>query len=259
MDVLVAGKGFIGAKLGERLEEQGHNVSYLDHTDGDYMLDITRRFSIDKEFDVVYHTIGLAPGFHDSKEYYNVHVEGTENIVDCIDAEKFVYISALGADHIDHSYFKSKREAEKIIKESGQDYTIVRPSTVAGEGNKLLDMVRQISFTRIFPNLPTEMQPVEVDEFVEVLLACLDNYNRETLEVAGDETITLGEMACNIYREEGYSCLLVPMPVFVTKLGLSGFRFLPPPFLTENRKLLEIKNTLDNEENDKERVLSSQD
>lgn len=259
MDVLIAGNGFIGSRLGDQLKDKGHDVTYLDRTDGDHMLDITRKFSIEKEFDVVYHAIGLSPGFYGEKEYSEVHVKGTKNLVECVEADKFIYISALGTDNVDHSYFRSKKKAEDIIRESGYEYTIVRPSTVIGDGNRLLDMIRDISFTRIFPDLPTEMQPIEVEKLVEILFNCLDDYNSETLEVAGEESVTLGELAKRIYREEGYSCTLVPMPVFVTKAGLLGLRFLPPPFLTENRKLLKMKNTLESHENDAERALATRD
>ncbi|QKQ98212.1 NAD(P)H-binding protein [Candidatus Nanohaloarchaea archaeon] len=253
MDVLVAGKGFIGKNIGKRLSSEGHSVEYLDRTRGDYHIDIRKEFGIDKSFDVVYHTIGLAPGFYGEKEYYNTHVRGTEHLVKGVDTEKIVYLSALGVGKIDHSYFNTKERAEEIIQESGVDYTIVRPSTVLGEGNRLLESIRNISFTRVFPDIPTQMQPIEKDSLIEILYRCLDNYSGEVLEVAGDEEISLGELAKDIYRDEGYSCHLVPFPVFMTEAGLLGLRFLPPPFLPENRVLLKMNNTL--EENDAQRVL----
>ena len=254
MDILVAGKGSIEEARGERLSSEGHKVEYLDRTRGDYHIDITKEFGIDKEFDAVYHCIGLAPGFSTEADYSKVHVEGTKNLIRGVKAEKIVYLSAIGVGEVDHSYFNTKGKAEEIIKSSGLDYTIVRPSTVLGEGNKLLDSIRDLAFTRVFPNIPSKMQPIEQDELVEILYRCLDDYSGETLEVAGDEKISVGELAQQIYREEGYSCHMVPFPVFMTEIGLLGLRFLPPPFLPENRVLFKMDNTL--EENDADRILS---
>ncbi|WEL23501.1 SDR family oxidoreductase [Candidatus Nanohalovita haloferacivicina] len=253
MDVLIAGKGFIGKSIGERLSSEGHTVKYLDRTDGDYHIDICKEFGIDRSFDVIYHCIGLAPGFYTERNYFKVHVEGTRNLIKGVDADRIVYLSALGAGEIDHSYFNTKKKAEELIEDSGLDYTIVRPSTVLGHGNKMLDSMRDIAFTRIFPNIPTQMQPIEGDDLVEILYRCLDDYSGEILEVAGDEKVSVGELARDIYREEGYSCHLVSFPVFMTEAGLLGLRFLPPPFLPENRVLLKMDNTL--EENDAKRVL----
>ena len=254
MEILVAGKGFIGEAIGEKLSSEGHEVEYLDRTSGDYHIDITKEFGIDKEFDAVYHCIGLAPGFSTAADYSKVHVAGTKNLIRGVKAEKIIYLSAIGVGEIDHSYFNTKKKAEDLIKKSGLDYTIVRPSTVLGEGNKLLDSIRGLAFTRLFPNIPSPMPPIEKEELVEILYRCLDDYDNEVLEVAGDEEISVGELARKIYREEGYSCHMVPFPIFMTEIGLLGLRFLPPPFLPENRALFKMDNTL--EENDADRVLS---
>ena len=254
MDILVAGKGFIGEAIGQRLSSLGHEVEYLDRTRGDYHIDITREFGIDREFDAVYHCIGLAPGFSTEAEYRKAHVEGTKNLVRGVKTDKIVYLSALGAGEINHSYFNTKRKAEELIKSSGLDYTIIRPSTVLGEGNKLLDSIRDLAFTRVFPDIPAKMQPIEKEELIEILYRCRNDYSGETLMVAGDEKISLGEMARQIYGEEGYRCHMIPFPVFLTEVGLLGLRFLPPPFLPENRVLLNMDTTL--EENDADRILS---
>lgn len=254
MEVLVAGKGFIGRQIGDRLSEEGHSVEYLDRSNGDYHIDITKDFYIPKKFDVVYHTIGLAPGFYTASDYQKLHVQGTKNLLEGVETEKIVYLSALGVDRVDHSYFNTKKEAEKIIQCSGLEYTIVRPSIVLGEGNRLLDSIRNIAFTRVFPDIPSRTQPIESDRLVEILQKVADGFEDEVLEVAGDEKISLGELGKQIYEEEVYSCKLVPFPVFMTELGLVGLRFLPPPFLPENRILLKMDNTV--EENDTEKVLN---
>jgi NADH dehydrogenase len=247
MKVLVAGKGFIGSNIGGKLEENGHEVSYLDRSDADYQYDITEEFEIEEEFDILVHTIGLPPGFNTEQEYREVMVDGTRHLLDAVEADKVIYISALRAGEIDHSFFHTKRESEQILIESGMDYTIIRPSTVIGEGNKLLEMIKKTAPTRVFPNIKTWTQPIRIEDLAELASKCLEEHDGEILNAGGPRKYQVGEMARQIYREEGYQCILLPFPVAAVKMALEP-GILPRPFFRENKVLLETRNTTD--END---------
>jgi NADH dehydrogenase len=243
MKVLIAGNGFIGRKIAEELRDS-HEIKTLDRSgDATFTQDITEKFSLDEEFDVIFHTIGLAPGMHSEKEYEKVHVEGTENLLEAVDSDKIVYLSALGTGKIDHSFFRTKQEAEKIIKNSGRKFTIVRPSTVYGRGNKLLEMMRKAAPTMVFPNLKTETQPIHIDDLGEILGRCVENFDSQVLEVGGPESMEMDELAKKIYRERGFPCFLVPVPDSIQKTGLKLLDPLPGPFNRENIELLEHQNT----------------
>ena len=252
MKILVAGKGFIGEAIGEKLEED-HEVKYLDRSTGDYQKDVTESFEIDEEFDVLVHTIGLAPGFASQEAYQQVHVKGTENLVDGVNCDKIIYLSALGVGEVDHSFFRTKRKAEELIKSSDKNYTIIRPSTVYGPGNKLLELMKKFAPTRMFPKLPTETQPILREDLVEMAAETVEDFEDETLNAAGPVKYSLGEMARNIYRGEGYRCLLVPIPISIIKLQLAVFSFLGPPFRKENIEIVKSSNSTD--ENDAEDIV----
>ena len=251
MKVLVAGKGFIGSGIVEALK-QDHEVKTLDRTGADYNVDVTEEFSIEESFDVVFHTIGLAPGMSSPEAYRNVHVEGTRNILSGIETEKIVYISALKAGEVDHSFFHTKNEAEELIRESGLDYTVIRPSTVYGRGNKLMDIIRSAAPLRLFPDIRTETQPIHIDDLTDVLVRTVDGHSSALLELAGPEEMMVGQMAVKIYEEEGHRCILVPVPKLIQKTAL---RVIPlsGPFSSENINILRHQNTV--EENDAERIL----
>ncbi len=253
MKVLIAGKGFIGSRLGEKLESQGHDVDYLDRSDADYEEDITRDFNVEGYFDVLIHTIGLSPGFHGEEEYWKVHVEGTKNLLDAVDCGKVIYLSALGAGEIDHSFLRTKKAAEELVENSGNDYTIIRPSTVYGEENKLLELMGKFAFTRLFPDIKTEMQPIHGDDFTDLIVETLEDYNNETLNAAGKERIKMGEMARHLYREKGCRCFLVPHTQPLIEAQFRYLGFFSPPFHRENLELLRNDNTTD--ENDAEEIL----
>lgn len=252
MKILVAGNGFIGRNLVEALRED-HTVKTLDRDKATFEQDITENFSIDEEFDVVFHTVGLAPGMHTAKKYRKVHVEGTRNLLNAVEAEKFIYISALGID-TDHSYFRTKKEAEDLVKNLSRKYTVFRPSTVFGKENKLLELIGKASRTRLFPNFSTEMQPISIDDLTELLVRSVEEFDGETLEVAGPEKLSLGELAERIYASRGRKCYRVP---FVESFASLGLKFSPLPglFSSENLQLLKQRNTV--EYNDAEEVLGS--
>lgn len=252
MKVLIAGRGFIGKKAVEKLRES-HEVKTLDRNpDATFQQDITEEFSIEEDFDVLIHTIGLAPGMHSETEYRAVNVTGTKNLIEGVDFDKIIYLSALGAGKIDHSFFKTKKEAEKLISNTG-NYTVLRPSTVYGRGNKLLELIGKTSFIRVFPNIKTETQPIHIEDLVEIIEKSLENFDHQILELGGPEEMSVGEMASRIYREKGSSCFLLPSPEILQKTGLKLLSPLPGPFSRENLKLLEQENTTD--VNDAEKIL----
>ncbi|MFB6175429.1 MAG: hypothetical protein ABEJ87_05690 [Candidatus Nanohalobium sp.] len=242
MKHLVAGKGFIGTALGERLEGE---VKYLDRSSGDIKQDITREFNLEEKFDTVYNTVGLAPGFATEKQYRKVHVEGTRNLLNAVNTEKFVQVSALRCE-VDHPFFNTKKEAEQLVKDSGLEHTVIRPSTVIGRGNKLLELMKKASITRVFPRTPAKMQPVTVENLVDCLVKVQDTRNGETLNIAGPEKMTVTEMAEKIYREEGRNCTLLPIPpeFFEDMLKTLG-TVNRPPLTKQNWKLIKADNTTD--------------
>lgn len=252
MKILIAGKGFIGEAIGERLEKD-HEVKYLDRNEGNYRKDVTESFEIEEEFDILIHTIGLAPGFASEEAYNQVHVKGTENLINGVKCDKIVYLSALGVGEVNHSFFRTKEKAEELIENSGKDYTIIRPSTVYGPGNKLLELMKKFAPTRIFPNLPTETQPILREDLVEMISKTVEDFDGKTLNAAGPEKFSLGEMARKIYREEGYRCLLVPFPLFLMRIQLSLFSFIGPPFMKENIEIVKSSNST--EDNDAEDIV----
>jgi len=253
MKILVAGKGFIGRAVGQELEST-HEVEYLDRKEAEHEYDITESFSLEEEFDVVIHTIGLAPGFSSAEQYRNVHVRGTRNLLDAVDADRIIYLSAMRAGEIDHSFFRTKKKAEEIIQRSGIDHTIIRPSTVYGTGNMLLEMIGDLSPTRIFPNLGNRTQPIMIDDLVEMVDQVVAGSEKEVLRAGGPEKMTMGELARKIYQEEDRRCFLLPVPRILLEIVLIALSFLPPPFQRENIEILRHDNVTD--QNDAENMVS---
>lgn len=253
MKILVAGRGFLGKNIVEKLRDS-HEVKTLDRgDDATFQQDITEEFSLEEDFDVLIHTVGLAPGMNSRKEYEEVHVEGTKKLLSGVDFDKIIFLSALKADEVDHSFFQTKKRAEDLIVGSGKKYTILRPSTVYGEGNRLLKLIGKAAPTMIFPDLKTMTQPIHVDDLVEIVEISLDEFDNRSLNLGGPEKMTIGQLAKKIYRKKGFPCFLIPAPQILQETSLKLFDPLPGPFNKENIQLLKHQNIT--EVNDAEQIL----
>lgn len=90
------------------------------------------------------HAIGIlreAPG---GQTFRKLHIEATRAIVTACEksgVRRLIHISALGvSDTGVTDYQRSKWEAEKIVRASGLDYTILRPGLIHGPGSGFMDM-----------------------------------------------------------------------------------------------------------------------
>lgn len=245
MKILIAGIGFIGSELADSLNQK-HEVTTLDINEGDIEQDITESFSIEEEFDIVFHTVGLAPGFYSEEMYEKVHTEGTRNLLNAINCNKIVYISALNADRNTNPFFTTKLKAEELVRESDFEQSIVRPSAVYGEDNKLVNMLRRAAKTRVFPSIRSQIQPILLEDLIEILEKTIKDYDGETINAAGPEKMTVTEFARNVYREEGYPLHSFYFPDRPMQLSFRVLDRLPQPLNYSQLELLKQDNTTEN-------------
>ncbi|MBJ6764908.1 SDR family oxidoreductase [Myxococcaceae bacterium JPH2] len=80
--------------------------------------------------------------------------------------DHFVLLSAMGAGRPVGAYLKAKVEAERLVRESGLDYTVLRPPAFEGEYHRPIPGLRTI--TRL--PLLRSLRPIHLDELAAVLL-----------------------------------------------------------------------------------------
>lgn len=270
MDVLVTGgTGFIGTHLCRELDERGHDVTALSrHPEGadlpdtvDTVVgDVTADDAVADAVaghDAVVNLVALSPLFQprqgDSR-HMEVHLGGTENVVEAAEEAGLEYIlqlSALGADpEGSTAYIRSKGEAEEVVRKSELAYTIVRPSVVFGDGGEFVAFTKQLT-TPYVTGLPgggkTRFQPMWVGDLVELLGEAIDDDShwRETYELGGPEVLTLGDVTRLVYRSEGKSVSILPVPMPLAGIGMRLADPLPfVPFGTDQYRSLKFDNTV---------------
>jgi len=95
----------------------------------------------------------------------------------------------------------------------------------------------------IFPNMKAETQPIHVEDVTEIIEKSLENFNKETLKIAGPETMKIGDIAERLYGEKSFPCIRVPVPFWLQKSLLTALTPLPGPFNKEDYRLLNQENT----------------
>ena len=175
-----------------------------------------------------------------------VNVEGTRNVLAFAKRSgvtRFVYLSAVSAVYArKNSYGRSKAEAERLVRESGLRYTILRPTMVYGPGGglhfeTLVALGRKIPL--IFPVLgpgTARLQPIWIDDLIDAIVGVLDApraYER-TYDVSGATALAFRELVDAILRAQGRRRLRVHAPLWVCRLAARALAPLlgPRSFLT---------------------------
>ena len=270
MDVLiVGGSGFVGTELTRELHGRGHAVTVLSRHPDDTDLppavttvagDVTDYDSIVDAFDgqdAVVNLVALSPLFEPrggDEMHELVHLGGTEHCVEAAEAhgvQRFVQMSALGADPDGATaYIRAKGRAEAAVRDSDLEWTLVRPSVVFGDGGEFVSFTKKLT-TPYVTGLPgggkTRFQPIWVGDLAPMLADTLadDRHVGQTYELGGPEVLTLADVTRLVYRAEGRSVLILPVPMGLARVGLTVAGTLPVvPMGPDQYRSLRFDNTV---------------
>lgn len=156
--------------------------------------------------------------------YRRVHIEGTRHVVQAaqqVGVKRIALMSFLRArPNCGSRYHESKWLAERIVRESGLDYTIVRAGVVYGLGDHMLDHLSHALHTFPFFALvglrEKQIQPLAIEDLVNVLRASLVNGRlaRQTVAVVGPERLYLSEAVKRVAAVVGKTPKYFPAPVW---------------------------------------------
>jgi len=244
---IAGGTGFIGKHLINTLSKDGYNVRCLVRTEEKAAVckkagfeaaigDITDSESLKERLDncdVVVHLVGIVEE-KGGMTFERVHVEGTRNLIDEAKRANIKYIfyqSALGSSVNSWAkYYKTKAEAEEIVRTSGIPYIIFRPSLVIGRGDgfteKLKELVRLGPFVPIPGSGDSKFQPIYVEDWVKCFMTLFSNGSRFTVhgsriyEFGGPEHLTYNEIVLQLMEAMGINKPLIHLPLKLIRLSL---------------------------------------
>ncbi|MEO6462984.1 MAG: NAD(P)H-binding protein, partial [Candidatus Eisenbacteria bacterium] len=127
-----------------------------------------------------------------------VHVGGTRALIDAgreAGVRRFLYVSALGArPDAASGYARTKAEAERLVRESGLRWLVLRPSIVFARDGEFYGILDDLTATPLVPVLGpgrATLSPLHADDLADLEAAAFDHpeaWNR-AYEVCGPEAI----------------------------------------------------------------------
>lgn len=142
---------------------------------------------------------------------------------------RLVYLSGLGVSARNTSaYFASKLEAERLIRSSGLEYAILRPSYIVGRSDYLTHSLRSQA-RRGEVLVPGDgsytLQPVLVDDAVRVIEGAAhgEKFAGRTLDLVGPAKISFAQYVRFFLRSSGSAASVKRVPLGeALRLSVSG-------------------------------------
>ena len=153
------------------------------------------------------HLVGIISEVGEST-FENVHTRGTGNIVAAArkaGVRRFVHMSALGTrPNAASRYHQTKWAAEELVRHSGLEFTIFRPSLIYGPQDQFINLFARI--IRLSPVVPllgsprARFQPVPVEAVAAAFARALGEPKSigQTYDLCGPEALTLSEIVDRI-------------------------------------------------------------
>jgi len=178
--------------------------------------------------------------------FRSVHVEGTRNVVEACarkGVKRYLHISALGTrENAKSAYHRTKWEAEEIIRASGLEYTIFRPSVIFGKEDRFTNLFARLMRASPVVFVPgngrNRMQPVFVKDLVNAVCLSLrmDKTRNKVYEIAGPRIYAFDEILDLIAEAIGKKRLKVHIPMPVMRVNAAIMEsVLPRPPLTRDQ------------------------
>ncbi|HEY5118306.1 MAG TPA: NAD-dependent epimerase/dehydratase family protein [Anaerolineales bacterium] len=231
MNVVTGSFGFIGRHITQRLLARGQTVlTITTHPDkpnpfGSEVEALPYAFDYPKELeaslrgaDVLYNTYWIR--FEYGEMTYARALYNTATLFECArkaGVKRIVHIGVTGSSESSPlPYYRSKAAQERLLREAGVPYGIVRPTLVFGEGDILVNNIARLM--RVFPVFPIfgdgryEVQPVHVDDVADLALICTQAPGSGMVDAIGPERFAFKDFLRLIAENIRPRIFFVPMP-----------------------------------------------
>tara|TARA_B100000161_G_C33540215_1_gene410300 strand:+ start:232 stop:1179 length:948 start_codon:yes stop_codon:yes gene_type:complete len=272
----IFGAGFVGENVIKKLAKSGHRIKIASRNPylkqnlkllgemGQIELIKVNIFnesqvsSFLNEVDVCINLVGI---LYEKGEYKfeKLHFKFPELITKIVKdknkIKQFIHFSSLGVkDGTDSEYLQTKFRAENHIRNSLQNYVIIKPSVVFGPDDNFFNTFAKLA--RIFPILPivgceVKFQPCYVGDIGDAINYIVETETlAKTYELAGPKKYTLYELIKFMLKEIRRKNVIIPLPFGIGKFQAFFMQLAPKPILTIDQiKILESGDNIITGEN----------
>lgn len=255
---VLGGSGFVGSHLCERLAASGYRVRVPTRR-----AERVKHLAILPTVEVVeanihdpdtlawclrgqHAVINLVGVLHDGRgtqSFQRAHIELARHVIAACRArgvQRLLHMSALNADTQGPSaYLRSKGEAEAIVRDSGLQYTIFRPSVVFGPRDRFLNV-----FACLQSVLPVvalgcpdaRFQPVYVEDVAQAFVMALDNPEsvHAAYDLCGPRVYTLRELVRYAGQVSGHPRPIIGLGAGLSYLQATALELLPGKLMSRD-------------------------
>lgn len=177
--------------------------------------------------------------------YYETNVQGTANLIQAAKGAgvaRVIEISGLGTrPDKPGTYMQGRYEAERMLKESGLDWTIIQPSVLFGKDapfiKGLTDLIHISPVVPLIGGGKIQFQPIYVEDVVTVVLKVLqepERTNHKTYTIGGPEYYTFTQIINALLHTMHKNRIKAPAPIALVGIGAAVMEaVLPRPPLTK--------------------------
>ncbi len=206
--------------------------------------------------DAVINLVGVLHGGRGNTSFAAGHTELARTLVAACretGVRRLLHMSSLNAaTDAPSAYLRSKGEAEGVVRESGLDVTIFRPSIVFGREDKFLNlfaqMLKQFPLL-IVPSAAARFQPVYVGDVARVFadaLPCQDSIG-QSYDLCGPRAYTMLELAQFVARTTGYQRPIFGADELLTNIMAFAMECLPGKVMSlDNVRSMSVDSVCNN-------------
>jgi NADH dehydrogenase len=220
------GTGFVGRHLIRELQERGHSVRLLVHSSSSVRVkfesvvgDVTRLESLVQGIsgcDAVINLVGIIREFPSRGiTFEKLHVQATANMLSAARKNhilRYLQMSALGSrpDAVS-AYHQTKWQAEEMVRASGLEFTIFRPSLIFGPEDAFVNMLAaQLRLAPLMPVIGSgsyRMQPIHADDVSRCFVSALEMPETfgQAYNLCGDDRLSYEDLLDAIAAAMGRS------------------------------------------------------
>jgi uncharacterized protein YbjT (DUF2867 family) len=238
--VLVAGAtGYLGGFVAQEFKDRSHFVralarwpeklGYLKGTVDEIIQgDVTRPESLEHAcdgMDIVFSSVGITKQ-KGKLTFRDVDYQGNKNLLEEAlrsGVEKFIYVSVFNGPKLLHlDIVRAHEEFVEVLKESGINYAVLRPTGYFSDMGEFLQMARK-GRVYLIGSGKNSINPIHGADLAKSCVDALEGERRE-IDVGGPETITYREIAELAFHALGKPARITVVPVWVMKAATAATR-----------------------------------
>ena len=228
--------GFVGRHVVPHLEAAGHRIRAVSRGGrlpewGERVEahggDVVTGAGLDEALagaDALVHLVAI-PRETRGRRFEEINVDGVRTVLDAArraGVRRIVHLSVLGVtDDPRYAYLASKARGEALVRESGLEWVILRPSLLFGAGDGFFNLIKT-TLTWWSPGVVAipgdggaEFQPLAADDLAIAVERSIVDPDRagQTYEIGGPDRLTYRQIVDRVMAATGKRRLKLNMPV----------------------------------------------